>query len=490
MLIAVLIFAMISLSFLIVKNKSIYTFVFLLLFFSFGLLMLSLTLYIIKMTAYRYFFQFEFVLYYYIANIKISYFDIKNLLNAAVVIFEFAMTVLAVKNCRHAIRKTTVCYFCIFTAATAVYLYFNQSSAIEQIYLDTALNKPGSELKRQFFLIYNNLYIYGFALVPYIFLSAAFARTRLIYKKLHLKVISVVSVIMLALCFFMINMTPLKYFISNTDIYNFDSIGLIYDKSLYIYTPIVVFVMISAVTFILVKYKIFDDWVLFEKNRAYKKSKILVKDIRHLFHSYKNAMFTMNILQKKAVEAFGTEKCMEALNEISENVARFSRQAERFLDIYNKPCLNFSQVSAIACVKKALERVNAEEIFISVKGCGSDIIYGDEEYLSEAFYNVISNAREALSDLEKQNKRITIEVWREDNWICVSITDNGPGISRKHINKIFLPFCSTKQNFNNWGIGLSYTKNVIEAHSGYINVRSEPGSFTEFQILLRADCER
>ena len=86
--------------------------------------------------------------------------------------------------------------------------------------------------------------------------------------------------------------------------------------------------------------------------------------------------------------------------------------------------------------KKALERVNAEEIFISVKGCGSDIIYGDEEYLSEAFYNVISNAREAL-DLEKQNKRITIEVWREDNWICVSITDNGPGISRKHINKIF-----------------------------------------------------
>ena len=57
MLIAVLIFAMISLSFLIVKNKSIYTFVFLLLFFSFGLLMLSLTLYIIKMTAYRYFFS-------------------------------------------------------------------------------------------------------------------------------------------------------------------------------------------------------------------------------------------------------------------------------------------------------------------------------------------------------------------------------------------------------------------------------------------------
>ncbi len=74
--------------------------------------------------------------------------------------------------------------------------------------------------------------------------------------------------IMLALCFFMINMTPLKYFISNTDIYNFDSIGLIYDKSLYIYTPIVVFVMISAVTFILVKYKIFDDWVLFEKEQS------------------------------------------------------------------------------------------------------------------------------------------------------------------------------------------------------------------------------
>ncbi len=57
MLIAVLIFAMISLSFLIVKNKSIYTFVFLLFVFSHSdFLCFSLTLYIIKMTAYRYFF--------------------------------------------------------------------------------------------------------------------------------------------------------------------------------------------------------------------------------------------------------------------------------------------------------------------------------------------------------------------------------------------------------------------------------------------------
>ena len=217
------------------------------------------------------------MLYYYIANIKISYFDIKNLLNAAVVIFEFAMTVLAVKNCRHAIRKTTVCYFLYFYGCNGgIPLLLTKAPLLNRfILIRRSINRAAS-LKAIFFLIYNNLYIYGFALVPYIFLSAAFARTRLIYKKLHLKVISVVSVIMLALCFFMINMTPLKYFISNTDIYNFDSIGLIYDKSLYIYTPIVVFVMISAVTFILVKYKIFDDWVLFEKNRAYKKSKILV----------------------------------------------------------------------------------------------------------------------------------------------------------------------------------------------------------------------
>ena len=62
--------------------------------------------------------------------------------------------------------------------------------------------------------------------------------------------------------------------------------------------------------------------------------------------------------------------------------------------------------------------------------------------------------------------------------------DNGCGIDKKMMKRLFKPFASTKKTFNNWGIGLSHVKDVVDAHFGFINVKSKPNEFTEFQIIL------
>ena len=60
--------------------------------------------------------------------------------------------------------------------------------------------------------------------------------------------------------------------------------------------------------------------------------------------------------------------------------------------------------------------------------------------------------------------------------------DNGCGIEPDNLEKIFLPFVTTKSNGT--GLGLALTKQIILAHGGQISVQSIPGKGTHFQILL------
>lgn len=60
----------------------------------------------------------------------------------------------------------------------------------------------------------------------------------------------------------------------------------------------------------------------------------------------------------------------------------------------------------------------------------------------------------------------------------------GTGISQNNIKKIFTPFFSSKSTSRHWGIGLSLTYRIIQAHEGKIEVHSVLGKGTSFQILL------
>jgi signal transduction histidine kinase len=66
----------------------------------------------------------------------------------------------------------------------------------------------------------------------------------------------------------------------------------------------------------------------------------------------------------------------------------------------------------------------------------------------------------------------------------LSIADNGPGIDRVNLKKIFDPFFTTKSDGS--GLGLAVVHNIISRHAGFIEVHSEPGSGTVFDIYLPA----
>lgn len=118
-------------------------------------------------------------------------------------------------------------------------------------------------------------------------------------------------------------------------------------------------------------------------------------------------------------------------------------------------------------------------------------VYADAAQLYRVFQNIIMNSRQAMED--KGNIKIKIQNYINDgelkdlkkgNYVCLTITDSGPGIPKEYIDKIFDPFFTMKKEGK--GLGLSIVKNVIEKSGGKIEVESISEIGTTFRIYIPA----
>jgi nitrogen fixation/metabolism regulation signal transduction histidine kinase len=104
----------------------------------------------------------------------------------------------------------------------------------------------------------------------------------------------------------------------------------------------------------------------------------------------------------------------------------------------------------------------------------------DKNMIEQVLINLIKNAIQAFD--EQLEKKITLAAYTsEKGRPIISIRDNGPGIDPEALEKIFIPFFSTKKTGS--GIGLSLSRQIMRVHEGRISVKSALGEGTEF--LLR-----
>ncbi|MBL8896918.1 MAG: hypothetical protein JNM84_04795, partial [Planctomycetes bacterium] len=113
------------------------------------------------------------------------------------------------------------------------------------------------------------------------------------------------------------------------------------------------------------------------------------------------------------------------------------------------------------------------------------------QQLQQVILNLIVNARDALLERTAQpDKLITIRiaaVGRPDaEQVEIRVRDNGPGIPEPLRARIFDAFFTTKKNRGGTGLGLSVSREIVEAHGGQLTVESELGAWTEFRIVLPA----
>ena len=102
----------------------------------------------------------------------------------------------------------------------------------------------------------------------------------------------------------------------------------------------------------------------------------------------------------------------------------------------------------------------------------------------QVIINIINNARDAIVLNEISNGEIYIKIQREKQKVKIMIKDNGGGIDKKSIDKIFNPYFTTKSKSKGTGIGLYMSKMIIEqSMQGELYVESI-GNETTFTIVL------
>lgn len=103
----------------------------------------------------------------------------------------------------------------------------------------------------------------------------------------------------------------------------------------------------------------------------------------------------------------------------------------------------------------------------------------DKNQMEQVIINLITNSVYALK--EKIEKKMYISSYTENNRFFITISDNGRGIDPEIQDKVFLPFFTTRKD--GAGIGLTLSKNIIEAHGGYLSYQTDEDK-TSFVICL------
>jgi signal transduction histidine kinase len=89
-----------------------------------------------------------------------------------------------------------------------------------------------------------------------------------------------------------------------------------------------------------------------------------------------------------------------------------------------------------------------------------------------------------LKGLETYEPTVSVSTKSLRNKILISIKDNGNGIPKQVLDKIFQPFFTTKPTGQGTGLGLSMSYDIVKAHGGELKVTTQENEGTEFTILL------
>jgi signal transduction histidine kinase len=104
---------------------------------------------------------------------------------------------------------------------------------------------------------------------------------------------------------------------------------------------------------------------------------------------------------------------------------------------------------------------------------------GDSNQIKQVLINLILNAAEALAS---SGGVVALRTVHNGQQVCLSVSDNGPGIPPQHQARLFEPLFTTKTR--GLGLGLAISQEIAQRHDGYITAHSTPGQGTTFTVML------
>ncbi|MFZ5953172.1 MAG: ATP-binding protein [Candidatus Rifleibacteriota bacterium] len=179
------------------------------------------------------------------------------------------------------------------------------------------------------------------------------------------------------------------------------------------------------------------------------------------------------------------EKACERAKNLVRQILAFSRKNDSQKSTI---CLSDEIRDSLRMLKPTLPST----IKILEKYSTSRKIFADPGQLNQIMMNLCTNSMHALNG-EPGSLHIEVsecsapkdsQLTSSKNYLKISVSDTGQGIPEEHLSRIFEPFFTTKEKFKGSGMGLSVVHGIVKEHGGEINVFSEQGKGTTFEIFF------
>jgi two-component system phosphate regulon sensor histidine kinase PhoR len=178
---------------------------------------------------------------------------------------------------------------------------------------------------------------------------------------------------------------------------------------------------------------------------------------------------------------------------IKKENSRMNKKVETILQIASLDKkeieFKFENVSIHSIIEKAVETIEIQvhqrngKIMLKLEAA-EPVIYGDGEHL----HNLVNNLLDNAIKYSPENPEITVKTANTEKGIMITVEDKGIGMSKSIQSKIFERFyrqaLGDVHDVKGFGLGLNYVRAIIDAHKGNVEVTSEPGKGSRFDIFL------
>jgi signal transduction histidine kinase len=213
-----------------------------------------------------------------------------------------------------------------------------------------------------------------------------------------------------------------------------------------------------------------------------------------LAHEFKNAMAALHGYAQFLQTVDQDEQGRSATEALLQEVRNLSEMTNAFLNFARPQTLQLEDVSVEEMIEESLRELkplfesrNVECLRTPAvkEGQAAITVRADPRMLRQAFLNLARNAAEAIPDNEA-DRQVFIDTGSErldgQHWAVISIRDTGPGIAVSDLQKIFIPFFTTKSHGH--GIGLALAHRVITEHGGTLAATNSPTGGAVLTIRL------
>ncbi len=174
----------------------------------------------------------------------------------------------------------------------------------------------------------------------------------------------------------------------------------------------------------------------------------------------------------------------QAMESIRDEVGRMEYIIRQLLDFSRRNPLRCSDADPGSILTSAVmavqEEAQAEGAVVSCSGPKNPgQVRLDTLRTQQALVNLLRNAIQSTP-----NAQVQLSWYRQDNMICFSVSDNGPGIEQKDRSKVFEPFYTTKSVGRGTGLGLSVVHAVAQAHNGWVTIDESPAGGACFMFCV------